>query len=275
MITTSIKIGDVVTNDEMRSAFGVGKMGGMRKSNTNNCLVIISDHTKGLYDDRWYGDELHYTGMGKKGDQQLEGNQNITLYESDTNGISVYLFEVLNPKEYTYHGEVRLSGEPYQEDQPDEDGNIRKVWMFPIKPIGPKAEIESERIETSKKRKEKKAAKLSLAELKSAAESRSSSKPGNRTVKSVQKDRDPFVSEYTKRLANGKCDLCGQPAPFNKKDGTAYLETHHVIWLAEGGADSIDNTVALCPNCHRKMHVINDPEDVKKLKAIAEKNAHL
>ena len=24
-----------------------------------NCLVLISDHTKGLYEDKWYGDVLH------------------------------------------------------------------------------------------------------------------------------------------------------------------------------------------------------------------------
>ena len=54
------EIGAVVSNDEMRLAFKVGNMGGMRKSNTLNCLVLISDHTKGLYEDKWYGDVLHY-----------------------------------------------------------------------------------------------------------------------------------------------------------------------------------------------------------------------
>lgn len=56
----------------------------MRKSNTHNCLVLISDHTKGLYEDRWYGDDLHYTGMGKTGDQVLDGNQNGTLFYSNS-----------------------------------------------------------------------------------------------------------------------------------------------------------------------------------------------
>ncbi len=32
-----------------------------------------------------------------------------------------------------------------------------------------------------------------------------------------------------------------------------------------GGDDSLDNTVALCPNCHRKMHVVNDENDKAKL----------
>ncbi len=64
----SFSIGDTVTNEDIRLAFQCGNMGGMRRSHKTNTLVIISDHTKGLYEDKWIGDELHYTGMGKSGD---------------------------------------------------------------------------------------------------------------------------------------------------------------------------------------------------------------
>lgn len=49
------------------------------------------------------------------------------------------------------------------------------------------------------------------------------------------------------------------------KQGEPYLETHHIVWLARGGEDSIENTVALCPNCHKKMHVLDLPTDVAKI----------
>lgn len=81
--------------------------------------------------------------------------------------------------------------------------------------------------------------------------------------------RDRYVSEYIKRRAHGICQLCDKPAPFNDCDGKPFLETHHIIWLADGGSDSIENTVALCPNCHRKMHTLNQREDVEKLLKIA------
>lgn len=267
------KVGDVITHADLISAYSVGNMGGMRKSNKHNCLVLISDHTKGLYEDRWHGDVLHYTGMGKSGDQKLSGNQNKTLYESRTNGIDVHLFEVLNSKEYTYQGLVQLVDDPYQENQLDSTGAIRKVWMFPVKPIGEAAEIDEKKIRTSREAKQKKAQRMGLSELKEAAKKRSTKSPGNRTVKSHQIERDEFVSEYTKRLAKGKCNLCGKPAPFNRSDGSPYLETHHVKWLSKGGSDSIDNTVALCPNCHRKMHILNDPDDVLILEQVAKDNA--
>ena len=44
-------------------------MGGMRYSKTTNTLVIVSDYAKGIYHDKWIGGALHYTGMGKNGEQ--------------------------------------------------------------------------------------------------------------------------------------------------------------------------------------------------------------
>lgn len=44
-----------------------------------------------------------------------------------------------------------------------------------------------------------------------------------------------------------------------------FLEVHHVKWLAKGGSDTVNNVVALCPNCHRKMHLLSRPVDIKKL----------
>jgi len=77
--------------------------------------------------------------------------------------------------------------------------------------------------------------------------------------------RNRYIAEYAKRKANGVCQLCNMPAPFLDKDGEPYLESHHIEWLSNGGEDSIDNVVALCPNCHKKMHVVNDRNDVRKL----------
>lgn len=78
--------------------------------------------------------------------------------------------------------------------------------------------------------------------------------------------RDSFVAARAKQLADGVCDLCAQPAPFMSANGRPYLESHHVDWLSKGGRDALDNVVALCPNCHRKMHVRNERADVERLR---------
>jgi len=55
--------------------------------------------------------------------------------------------------------------------------------------------------------------------------------------------------------ANGICENCDKPAPFiRRRDGTPYLEVHHIIQLSKGGNDTINNAVAICPNCHRELH---------------------
>lgn len=273
MSHTPFEVGQTVTNSIMRSAYAIGNMGGMRKSNTYNCLVLISDHTKPLYEDKWYGDVLHYTGMGKIGDQVLQGNQNGTLYYSRTNGVEVHLFEVLEPAQYIYRGVVELVDEPYQEMQPDDTGLLRKVWMFPIRPTTGAPVVPGDEFRHVQERKRRQAEAMNLNALERAAKANSTEKPGTRSVNTTETVRDPFVSEYIKRLANGKCELCRQPAPFKDKNGKPYLETHHIVWLSKGGADSIENAVALCPNCHRKMHVLNDPSDVAILQQVAITNA--
>lgn len=78
--------------------------------------------------------------------------------------------------------------------------------------------------------------------------------------------RSPAVSAYVKRLADGRCDLCQEPAPFRTRRGP-YLECHHIHPLGKGGPDTIKNTVALCPNCHRKMHLLNRSADRNALAA--------
>ncbi len=114
--------------------------------------------------------------------------------------------------------------------------------------------------------KEKHASQLSVEELKEIAQKQSTKKPKEVKSTVVQKVRDPYIAEYARKRANGICQLCGKPAPFKRSDGEPYLESHHIVWLSNGGEDSIENTVALCPNCHRRMHVVQSAEDVKKLK---------
>jgi hypothetical protein len=55
--------------------------------------------------------------------------------------------------------------------------------------------------------------------------------------------------------ANGHCEQCKEAAPFvRQSDNTPYLEVHHKIRLADGGDDTVENAIALCPNCHRQTH---------------------
>ena len=65
--------------------------------------------------------------------------------------------------------------------------------------------------------------------------------------------RDPNVRDWVLSSARGICEGCEKPAPFESVAGP-FLEVHHLRRLADGGADTVTNAVALCPNCHRRFH---------------------
>ncbi|MBK7899397.1 MAG: HNH endonuclease [Betaproteobacteria bacterium] len=65
---------------------------------------------------------------------------------------------------------------------------------------------------------------------------------------------DGYLCRVSLKEAGGICECCRQAAPFNGADGIPYLEVHHVQKLAEKGADTTTNAVAICPNCHRELH---------------------
>jgi len=79
--------------------------------------------------------------------------------------------------------------------------------------------------------------------------------PSQKEVKSYQYVRDPKVVAYVLKKSKGKCGDCNNKGPFiSKSTGLPYLEVHHKIMLKDGGPDTIENAIALCPNCHRKTH---------------------
>jgi len=112
----------------------------------------------------------------------------------------------------------------------------------------------------------RKEGKKSISSLKKKAE-KAGGVPSVSTVQAKYYYRNPTIAAYVKKRANGFCQLCGQKAPFYDENQEPYLECHHIDWLSKGGMDSIDNCVALCPNCHRKMHIVNSLEDINALKS--------
>ncbi|MQU04444.1 hypothetical protein GHO27_01955 [Pseudomonas helleri] len=67
--------------------------------------------------------------------------------------------------------------------------------------------------------------------------------------------RNPDVISEVLIRASGTCELCASSAPFKRKsDDTPYLEVHHRVKLADGGKDTVENAMAVCPNCHRREH---------------------
>ena len=271
MFDPELEINARLNNQQICEVFGCSPQGGMRRSKKTNSLVLVSNHYTSIYEDRWVDGLLHYTGMGQSGDQDLNWSQNRTLNESRSNGVSVHLFEVFGPKgtDYHYRGRVVLAGDPYQESQLDEHSESRLVWVFPLRPLDSTGEpdLSANELSSLQNHRRSLASKMTDSQL----TNRLLSKPvlvGKTSVTSSVFHRDPLVIEYAKRRAEGRCELCDSQAPFLDKQGVPFLEVHHIVWLSKGGPDAIQNVAALCPNCHRRMHSLDDRQDIKKLLAI-------
>ena len=78
--------------------------------------------------------------------------------------------------------------------------------------------------------------------------------PKQSIISSISYYRDPSVKAWVLQNAKGICEVCLTAAPFENSDGLPYLEVHHVKRLSDSGSDTVENTIAVCPNCHRNLH---------------------
>src|SRR5579871_3683579 len=88
---STIEVGKLYTNDQIRFSFAVENLGGIRpaldgQGNIRHVVVLTTAQEAGRlisenpYEDRIEGDILTYTAQGRKGDQQL-GGRNKRLIE--------------------------------------------------------------------------------------------------------------------------------------------------------------------------------------------------
>jgi len=87
--------------------------------------------------------------------------------------------------------------------------------------------------------------------------------PGTRMASTTVYNRDPAIVAFARRRSDYSCEMPGcDYQGFTKDSGEQYIETHHMIPMAEGGEDSIFNVAAVCPNCHKELHYGNDRQEL-------------
>lgn len=77
-------------------------------------------------------------------------------------------------------------------------------------------------------------------------------------------ERSQVVKAYVLARANGVCETCREPAPFEKPNGEPYLEAHHVFRMSDEGMDTPDAVAAICPTCHRRIHHGRDGDEYNR-----------
>ena len=74
-----------------------------------------------------------------------------------------------------------------------------------------------------------------------------------RTILQVR-ERNTRAVRDLKELYGHRCQLTGDEFVFLKRNGTPYTEAHHLIPLANGGADNPLNIVIVSPLIHKMLH---------------------
>jgi 5-methylcytosine-specific restriction protein A len=192
---------------------------------------------------------FEYFGEGQVGDMQLTGG-NKAVAEHSASGESLLLFRKASTG-LRFEGEMVCETFHY-ERTPDREGKDRTAIVFELRPL----EAISEIVDEGGAR-----AKADLASLLAKALAAAAAQPrtGTGTIRNVY-ERSRDIRDYVLARAGNKCEGCHSLAPFIRKDGSPYLEPHHIRRLSDGGPDHPAFVIALCPNCHRRVHAGADGE---------------
>jgi 5-methylcytosine-specific restriction protein A len=207
-------------------------------------IVIKATLTGGKYPNAWIeeGRFLKYYLKSIKDVAKVTYKENAAVINSTTANIYTFLRHTKSDN-FAYVGKFS-----YRDLKEDEDGSkwfiLEKDGKTAYDEQKLKADFDAA-ISTAKKSTGKELAKR----LKQAPK-----KPKKVTTTGSAYIRNPDVVAAVLIRADGICELCKKPAPFKKKSGEWYLEVHHIIQLAHGGDDTVDNAVGTCPNCHREQH---------------------
>src|SRR5690606_30276370 len=140
------------SHNEIIRTFGVATLSGIRfRGNASDPQLVVfitgaalgntDEHQASHhYRDRWEEGILYYTGEGLIGDQTMTRG-NLALSSSMERGNPVYGFQKQAVDKYRYLGRFRVE-EVHEEQQPDQNGNLRTVYVFALRPQTPEEKVE-------------------------------------------------------------------------------------------------------------------------------------
>lgn len=227
-----------------------------------SCVIITSGGKGGEslgYTDKKNDDgSFVYIGQGSKGDQDPTSFANSLLVNKER---SVLLFTTEEPsaeqkrarnsrrKLYNFEGiyEVVSWNLKNVKEGKRVGDKLIEFLLFPANNIyntsSPVAESDTIVVK-----------RTNLKELRAKVKTQNStSSTASVTVREyIKRSRD--VVQYALTRANGVCEYCTKPGPFEDMKGNRFLEVHHIFRLSDDGPDAPENVAAICPNCHREAH---------------------
>jgi 5-methylcytosine-specific restriction enzyme A len=241
---------------DLHDQYGGQRQGGISTPKNHPIVIIFtgpSGHAYG-YEDGFREDGLFwYTGEGQVGDMLMRAG-NKAILEHEVRGKALHIFEIVRKGFVRCVGEARYADHEFRSG-PDRNGDPRKAIVFGLEML---TDEEPPEVVDAQRPSRKEPKKLWQASLEALRKRALDAGPGASETKKERlrrvRQRSAAVRVYVLRRADGRCEGCGSPAPFNTPSGRPYLEPHHIRRLADGGPDHPRWVIALCPNCHREVH---------------------
>jgi 5-methylcytosine-specific restriction protein A len=248
------QIGKEYRRRDIHGQYGGQSQGGMSTPASHPIIFLFTGERGGRfgYTDTFQDDGLFwYTGEGQVGHMQFV-RANKAVLDHKQLGKRIFLFEETRKAFVRYIGEAECLGYHY-EQRPDRDDTPRQAIVFHLgfispEPVDMKAEAGGLDLLTMSL-----VANASETDLRRIALKFASPSAGIRARIGLVRIRAEAVRRYALVRAAGRCEACGNEAPFATKRGP-FLEVHHVYRVSDGGPDHPAYVAALCPNCHREVH---------------------
>ena len=240
---------------DIHAKYGGQQQGGIITPSQHPIVIIITGEeglAHGYADGTRSDGAFEYFGEGQVGDMVMQRG-NFAIADHSAEGKSLLLFRKTD-EGLRFIAEM-VYEKHHLEQAPDRDGNQRQAIVFELRPLSAIVEQTDEPVTPV-------APASSLEELRALAKAAASTTPPSHTagVRNVyQRSRD--VKNYVLARAAGHCEGCKKSAPFTRKNGTPYLEPHHIRRVSDGGPDDPAFVISLCPNCHRRVHAGVDGND--------------
>jgi 5-methylcytosine-specific restriction enzyme A len=244
---------------EWRGDRRLQQQGGVLTPRGQRFIVLVTGaqgHRYG-YRDEWVDGVFHYFGAGQSGPMEwVRGNRAIR-----DSGKDLHLFEEVEGG-LRYRCQLDYAGFRYREGVPDRNGEKRRAIVFLLTPHGDV--VAAAHVANSRQRPDPRWSMDPRELRRRARRSRQARTP--REAKRLVYERSADVRIHVLRRANGKCEGCGNEGPFQTKvkPQRPYLEPHHTERLSDEGPDDPTRVIALCPNCHRRVHFGADGDEYNR-----------
>ncbi|WP_236903712.1 HNH endonuclease [Cupriavidus malaysiensis] len=239
---------------DIHEPFGGSYQSGIAPSSTARAIFVFtgeSGEQYGYVDGR---DELgvfSYTGEGQAGNMTFTRG-NLAIRDHAIHGKALHLFKSLGKgKGQEYLGEHAYAGHSIRRG-PDKNGAQRDVIVFQLVPVALLDDESSAGFD--EETDDPMPVNLEEARQRAMEAFHDAQSATGKTALRRLYHRSKRVKDYVLLRAAGICESCLQPANFQRKDGTPYLEPHHTTRVSDGGLDHPRHVAAICPTCHRHIH---------------------